>query len=405
MKAEFFIAQRLFRRGKGTFTRPIISISIGSVALGVAVLILAVAILKGFQSEIREKIIGFGAHIQVSFFDNNTSYELEPIRYDSTLAARIAGINGVVRVQPFGIKAGIIKTDDQIEGIVMKGVRYNYDWHFFSSRIIEGNLPLFDSLHRSNDAIISKHTAEKLGFRVGDKLILYFIQDPPRYRSLRISGIYETGLQEFDETYLFADIRHIVRLNNWEEGQVSGFEVLIDDFRKLDQVTQEVNETIPPELIAESIRDRNPQLFDWLSLMDQNVLIILLITILVALIHMTSTLLILIIERTNMIGVLKALGMNNARIRKLFIAQGSLLLIQGIVIGNLIAIGIGLIQQYTGILTLDQESYYIDKVPINLAFFDILAVNAGVVAVCILVMVIPSLIISRITPIKAIRFD
>lgn len=405
MDLNLFIARRLFRKGKGTFTRPIINISVGSVAMGIAVLILAVAILKGFQKEIREKIIGFGAHIQVSWYDNNSSFEVEPILYDTALVEQILQLPGVAHVQPFGIKAGIIKTDDQIEGIVLKGVGPDYDWSFFSEKLIEGQLPAMDTATRSNEILISKFTAQKLQFKKGDQVILYFIQDPPRYRSFTISGIYETGLQEFDEMFIFGDIRHIARLNDWAPGQISGFEVLIHDFNKLDAVTDLVNETIPPDLIAESIRDRNPQLFGWLALMDQNVVIILIITILVALIHMTSVLLIMIIERTKMIGVLKALGMTNGAIRKLFLYHGAMLLLKGVLIGNGIALAIAFIQQKTGILTLNQESYYLDKVPVNLHLVDLLAVNAGVVVVVTLIMIIPSYIIGKITPIRAIRFD
>lgn len=405
LNLELYIARRLFRKGKGTFTRPILNISVASVALGIAVLILAVSILKGFQYEIREKIIGFGAHIQVSYFDNNSSYEVNPIRYDPELVRKIGSIPGVEHVQPYGIKAGIIKTEDQIEGIVLKGIGPGYDWRFFEQKVIEGKVPAMDTATRSNEALVSAHTARKLGFSLGDKIVLYFIQDPPRYRSFTISGIYETGLQEFDQMFLFADIRHIARLNNWENDQVSGFEVLISDFNQLDAVTQAVNETIPHDLIAESIRDRNPQLFGWLNLMDQNVVIILIITILVAVIHMTSTLLIMIIERTNMIGILKALGMTNYSLRKLFLFNGAFLLMKGILWGNGIAIGLSLFQKYTGLLTLDQESYYLHEVPVHLAVTDLLLVNGGVITICLIIMLIPSYVIGKITPMRAIRYD
>ncbi len=405
MDLQLFIARRLFKGGKGSFTRPIINISVASVSLGIAVLLLAVAILKGFQNEIREKIIGFGAHIQVSYYDNNTSYEVEPIFFDTLLAQRIASIPGVTDVQPYGIKAAIIKTDDQIEGVVLKGVGPGYNWNFFKNKIIEGKIPDLDTNARSNEILISGYTARKLGFKLNDKVILHFVQDPPRFRSLTISGIYETGLQDFDEIYLFGDIRHIARLNDWKPGQVSGFEVLINDFRNLGKVTEMVNDIIPYDLVAESIQDRNPQLFGWLNLMDQNVIIILIITILVALIHMTSTLLIMIIERTNMIGILKALGMTNRALRKLFLLNGGMLLLKGIIIGNFVALTISLVQKFTGIITLDQESYYLDKVPVHLQVVDVLLVNLGVIVICMLIMIIPSYIIGKISPIKAIRFD
>jgi lipoprotein-releasing system permease protein len=402
---ELFIARRIFKGGKGSFTRPIINISVASVSLGIAVLILAVAILKGFQLEIRDKIIGFGGHIQVSYYDNNSSFEVEPIVWDPLLAQKIAAIPGVTHVQPYGIKAAIIKNENQIEGVVLKGVDHDYHWDFFREKVIEGNIPVLDTATRSNEVLISRHTARKMGLNLDDKVILHFVQDPPRYRSMTIAGIYETGLQDFDEIFLFGDIRHIARLNDWEPGQVSGFEVLINDFKNLERITQAVDETLPFDLLAESIRDRNPQLFGWLELMDQNVVIILIITLLVALIHMTSTLLIMIIERTNMIGVLKALGMNNLSLRRLFLINGGMLLLKGIVYGNLFAVGIGLLQQYGGFLKLDQESYYLDKVPVHLALGDILLVNSGILVICILVMIIPSWIIGRIAPIKAIRYD
>lgn len=405
LKSELFIVRRLFKGGKGSFTRPIINISVASVALGIAVLILSVAILTGFQHEIRTKIIAFGAHIQVSYYDNNTSYEVEPIYYDSALVSEIVALPGVTHVQPYGIKAAIIKAEEQIEGVVLKGVSHDYNWEFFKDKIVEGSLPAMEEGTRSNDLLISRHTARKMGFSLGDRVILHFVQDPPRFRALTVTGIYETGMLDFDEVFLFGDIRHIERLNGWEPGQVSGFEVLINNYKELDQVTQMVNETIPYDLMAASIRERNPQLFGWLELMDKNVLIILLIIMLVVLIHMTTTLLIMIIDRTNMIGVLKALGMTNTALRKLFIINGGMLLLRGIIIGNGVAVAISLVQKYTGILTLDQESYYLDKVPIHLQLSDILLVNGGVFLVCILVMIIPSWIIGRITPIKAIRFD
>ena len=405
MKAELFIVQRIFKGGKGSFTRPIINISLASVTLGIAVMLLSVAILKGFQHEVREKIIGFGAHIQVTYFDNNSSFELEPLWYDTLLASEIMEIPGVVHVQPYGIKAAIIKADEQIEGIVLKGVGPEYRWDFFSDKLISGSLPELDTMTRSNEVLISRTTAQKLGFELGDRVILHFVQDPPRYRSMTVSGIYETGLTEFDEVYMFGDIRHIARLNDWEPGLVSGFEVLIDRFENLDRVTYMVNNVLPYDLLAESIRERNPQLFGWLELMDRNVLIILLITILVALIHMTSTLLIMIIERTNMIGILKALGMPNRSLRKLFLLNGGLLLLRGVIYGNLFAVGLSLIQMHTGFLKLDQESYYLDRIPIHLQASDILAVNLGVIVVCMLVMIIPSYLIGKITPIRAIRFE
>lgn len=405
MKAELFVARRLFQKGKGSFTRPIINISVGSVALSIAVLVLAVAVLKGFQHEIREKIIGFGSHVQITWYDNNSSYELKPIPYDSAMVDQISAIPGVTHVQPFGIKAGIIKTDDQIEGIVLKGVNPAYNWDFFREKIAEGKIPVLEAQQRSTEILISRHIARKLGFGVGDQVILYFVQDPPRYRSFTVSGIYETGLAEFDEMFLFGDIRQIARLNDWDSSQVSGYEVLISDFRKLDAIAEQVNEVIPGEMLAESIRDRNPQLFGWLALMDQNVMIILAITILVALIHMTSILLIMVIERTQMIGILKAIGMDNRSLRSLFIYHSAFLLAKGVVIGNAIAISVALLQQYTGFFKLDQENYYLDTVPVRLLAGDLLLVNAGVMVVVMLVMLIPALVVRRITPVQAIRYD
>lgn len=405
MNIELFIAKRLFRKGKGSFTRPVINISVAGVAIGITVIILAVAILKGFQNEIRDKIIGFGSHIQITLFDDNLSYETTSLKYDTVLVEKLSEIPGIVHVQPYGIKAGVIKTEDQIEGIVLKGVNHNYDWSFFKNTIIEGSVPEIEHDKRSNETLISSHTARKMKFETGDRIILYFIQDPPRYRSFVVAGIYETGLQEFDERFMFADIRHIKRLNDWSENEISGLEVLINDFTKLDEVTDLVNKTIPYDYIAENIRELNPQLFGWLKLMDKNVIIILIVTILVALIHMTSVLLILIIERTNMIGVLKAIGMSGAALRKLFLINGSFLLLKGILIGNVIAIAIGIIQNKTGIITLDQESYFLDKVPIELQLLDILALNVGVFIICTVVMMIPAFIIGKISPVKAIRYD
>jgi lipoprotein-releasing system permease protein len=375
-------------------------------------MILAVAILTGFKQQIRDKIAGFGAHIQVVNWDANLSYETVPISANQPFVEKIINHPGIKSVQVYATKAGIIKTEDNIQGVVLKGIDSDYDWSFFSSNMVEGEVVRISDTARTDNVLISKKVTDMLGLRLGDSFSMFFVQDPPRMRKFTITGIYETSLEEFDKTYLFCDIDHIRRLNGWEEDQVSGFEIFINDFDELDFMTGVVNDAIGYR-IAEgeeqakvtNIRGRYPQIFDWLGFQDTNVIIILVLMILVAGFNMISGLLILILEKTNMIGILKSMGANNKLIRSVFLYQAAWLTAKGLLWGNIIGLGLAFLQLKTEVFALDPSSYYLKSVPINLDPLHIILLNAGTMAVIILMLLIPSQLIARITPVKAIRYD
>jgi len=414
MSIGTFIAKRLIKeRSQGTsFSRPINVIAIIGIALGLAVMILAVAILTGFKQQIRDKIAGFGAHIQVVNFDSNLSYETVPISSDQPFVNKIRNNPGIKSIQVFATKAGIIKTDEDIQGVVLKGIGSDYDWSFFSSNLVEGDVVRVSDTARTDNVLISKKVSDMLGLKLGDSFSMFFVQDPPRMRKFTITGIYETSLEEFDKTYLFCDIKHIRSLNGWAENQVSGFEIFIKDFDDLDRMTTVVQDAIgyrmdegEEQLKVTNIRSKYPSIFDWLGFQDTNVIIILILMILVAGFNMISGLLILILEKTNMIGILKAMGSGNKLIRNVFLYQAAWLTAKGLFWGNIIGIGLALLQLKTGMFSLDPTSYYLKSVPINLDPVHIILLNAGTMAAIILMLLIPSQLIARITPAKAIRYD
>lgn len=414
MNLPYFIAQRFIKgRREGTsFSRPVNVIAIIGIAMGLAVMIIAVSILTGFKQQIRDKIVGFGSNIQILNFDSNLSLETIPINDTQAFIPEIKQIPGIRHIQVFATKAGIIKTSDAIQGVVLKGVGSDFDWRFFKSNIVEGSVFTVTDTGRTNEVIISKKISDMLRLKTGDSFAMYFVQDPPRSRKFTISGIYETSLEEFDKMYVYCDIGHIKRLNGWEDNQVSGFEIFIDDFDKLDEMTIAVRDVVGYRLVEDesqfkvtNIRVRYPQIFDWLNFQDMNVIIIITLMLLVAGFNMISGLLILILEKTNMIGIFKALGSDNATIRKVFLYQAAYLIAKGLFWGNIIGIGLAVIQFKTGLITLDPTSYYIKTVPVNLDLSHVLLLNAGTMAAIILMLLVPSQLISRITPVKAIKYD
>ena len=406
MNTEFFIARRILSRNKANFSRPIVRIAILGIALGLLVMFISVAILTGFQQQVRAKVIGFGAHIQISHYDENSSLEGRPISIHQGFYPSLQNVKGIRHIQVYAIKAGIIKTADQIQGIVLKGIGTDYDGAFFRDKIVEGNLLQLSDTGKSNGILLSKKLAATLKLRLHDDVRMYFISGSNTLaRKFQIEGIYETGLEEFDKLYVLCDIRHIQKLNNWNPDEVGGFEVILDNFKDLDRMEEYVYHHIGMNLDAKTIRDLNPQIFDWLDLQDINVLIILTLMVLVAGITMISTLLILILERTNMIGILKALGMPNTGIRRIFLINAVYIIGLGLVWGNLAGIALCLVQQRYGIITLPQESYYVPVVPVNLDLWNILLLNAGTLVVCFTMLFLPSYITTRITPVRAIRFS
>jgi lipoprotein-releasing system permease protein len=414
MNLPYFIANRLIKgRREGTsFSRPINIIAIIGIAMGLGVMILAVAILTGFKQQIREKVVGFGSHVQIMNFDSNISFETTPISDTQSFIPKIKRLPGVAHVEVFATKAGIIRTEEDIQGVVLKGIGSDFDWNYFKSNMVDGTVFSVTDTGRTDKVIISKKIADMLRLKTGDSFSMLFIQDPPRMRKFTISGIYETSLEEFDKMYVFCDIGHIKRLNGWSEDQVSGFEIFINDFDKLDEMTASIRDAIGYKFTEEdtkfkvtNIRTRYPQIFDWLNFQDLNVVIIILLMLIVAGFNMISGLLILILEKTNMIGVLKSIGAEDITIRRVFIYQAAYLIGKGLFWGNLIGIGLAFLQLKTGLITLDPSSYYIKTVPVNLQLSHILLLNAGTMVAIILMLLVPSQLISRITPVKAIKYD
>jgi lipoprotein-releasing system permease protein len=408
VNVELFIASRIISKSKANFSKPIVRLGVISVALGLSVMIISVAIVTGFQQQIRDKVIGFGSHIVITSFQVNTSFEPSPISINQPFYSSLDSLPGVRHIQVFATKAGIIKTDDQIEGVVLKGVGPDYDWSYFKEKLVDGNIFIVEDTVSTDDVIISKSLASRLKLKTGDPLRMYFVggdEMQPRGRKFNISGIFETGLDEFDKLYIFGDIGHIRKLNNWNADEVGGFEVLIDDYNRIDEMGEWVYNFIGYNFDSKTIKQLQPQIFEWLSLQDINVVVIIALMVLVAGITMISTLLILILEKTNMIGLLKAFGTQNRSIRKVFIYNAVYIIGKGLLWGNLIAIGLCFLQLKTGIFKLNQESYYISQVPINLQISHLLIINFGTLLICTLMLIIPTFIITRISPLKAIRYS
>jgi len=354
---------------------------------------------------VRQKVSSFDAHIQISGFSNNKSYEQSSINRNQDFLPKIANIEGVKNIQVYAQKGGILKANKTIQGVMMKGVGSDYDWSNMQNWLIAGTVPHYQDSTKSKDIIISKNIANKLNVSVGDCVLMYIIQDPPRVRKFYIKGIYHSGLEEFDSRYILGDIQQIQKLNKWDKDQIAGFEVMIDDYEQLHRITDEINNEISYDLIATNIRQRYPFIMDWLNLLDTNVYFILGLMVLISGITMMGTILILILEKTNMIGTLKALGANNRSIRKIFIFNALYLIIRGLILGNIIGIGLAAIQYFFKIIPLDADTYYMDTIPIYFSFTSLLLLNLGTIFITSLMMLWPSHVISKISPIKALRFD
>lgn len=393
-------------------TPPAVRIAMIGIALGLAVMILSVAIVIGFKKEVRNKVIGFGSHIQITNFDNNASYESSPIAVSDTLLADLRAFPGIRHVEAFATKPGILKTEDDFQGIVLKGVDTDFDWTFFQNNLKEGDLPVFPSDKASTEVLISQYLSDLLHLKTGDTFLTYFVQDDVRARKFRITGIYETGFLDYDKLFVIADIRQVRRLNRWEKDQVSGLELLVDDYGRLDEVSEELyfdlaekQDRLGNTFYARSIKELNPMIFNWLDVLDINVVIILILMLAVAGFTMISGLLIIILERTNMIGILKALGENNQSIRKIFLYVSFFLIGKGMLWGNVIGISLCLIQSYFRVITLDPSIYYLDAVPIDLNIVSLVVLNIGTLAAAMLMMLGPSYLITRIDPARSIRFE
>lgn len=411
MNYELFIAKRIIaaKQYKNSVSSPIIKIAIAAIALGIIIMMIAIATGVGLQHKIKEKISGFNGHVQISSYeDNNSQITINPVSTEQDFYPNFTSVEGVSNVQTYATKGAVIRTESDFEGIILKGVSNDYNWSFFKEYLIEGELLTFNG-EMSSDVLISKTTADRLGFKLGDTFNTFFVKDDPskapNARVFKIKGIYRSGFQEFDESYVMADIKQIQRLNKWEQDQVGGFEILLDDFDELEFKGNEIYENVASTLNAETIGEKYPAIFEWLALFDTNIYVILGIMILIAGINMITALLVLILERTQMIGILKALGNDNWSIRKIFLYNAAYLIAVGLFWGNLIGIGLLLAQKYFGFIRLNPETYYVDKAPVYLDLSYLVLLNLGTLVLCLLMLLIPSYIVSKISPVKAIKFD
>ena len=414
MNFELFIAKRIISRepDKKRKGNALIGTAIIAISLGLTVMIISVAVLTGFKQEITEKLVGFSSHIQIVNLDQNSSYETSPINRHQDFLPELNNLPGIKNIHPFVSTPGIIKSGMEMQGIYLKGIDSAYSWDFFKDYIKSGVLPDLKSPESKNEIIVGQALASLLKLNVGDKIIAYFIQEPFRMRPFIITGIYETGLEEYDKLYAYCDLRQIQSLKNWSEDEISGYEVYLEDYRDLESISEDIRNLTYQNLVkgkqaldVENIKEISSGFFDFLRLTDTNVWVILSLMVLVAGFNMISGLLIIILERTRMIGTLKAMGSTNQSFRKIFIYQAAYIIGKGLVWGNIIGIVFCIIQDQFRIIPLDPASYFVDAVPININLIHILLLNFGTMLITVLMLLIPSGIISRISPDKTIKFD
>lgn len=417
MNINLYIAKRIFsdKENRNNLSHSIVKIALFGIVLGLIVLILAVAIVTGYKQEVGRKVIGFGSHLQVVNLDSNQSFETAPISSNQPFVSEISQVGGIRHIQIFATKQGIIRTDDEIQGVVLKGVGPDFDWSFFLENRVSGEPFQVQDTVRNNKVWLSKQLADQLHLKLGDDLFMFFISESEvvaRQRKFELAGIYKTSLEEFDRMFVLVDINHIRRLNNWKDDEISGFEILVDNFKELQEKERAVSQVLlrhtsedAPVLQVVSIRDKYRHIFDWLSLLDMNVWVILVLMILVAGFNMVSSLLVIILERTQMIGILKAMGARNWSIRKVFLYFSVMLILKALVWGNLVGVGICVLQKYTHLIKLDPTSYYLDYVPINLTILHLVLLNVGTILVTILMLVVPTWLITKISPEKTVRFE
>ncbi|MNS06665.1 Lipoprotein-releasing system transmembrane protein LolE [compost metagenome] len=411
MNLEYFIAKRLItaKDYKSSISAPIIKIAISAIAIGMIMMIVSVATGIGLQQKIREKVSAFNGHIIISNYDNNQSeVTLVPISKNQDFYPKFTSVSGISHVQAIASKAGIIRTETAFEGIIFKGVGEDYQWNNIKEYLVSGQLPNL-SQEVNSEVMISQFLANRLNLKVGDSFNTFFIKEDqnqlPNIRRFKITGVFNSGFQEFDATYIIGDIRHIQRINKWSPDEVGAFEVFVSDFDNIKSKGEEVYEQTSSTLDTKTIIDKYSYIFEWLQLFDFNIIVILVVMILVATINMVVALLVLILERTQMIGILKALGASNWSVRKIFLYNAFYLIVRGLFWGNLIGISLLLIQQYFGVIKLNPENYYVNQAPVYFNIGYIMLLNLLTVVVCFLILLVPSYIITKISPVKAIRYD
>lgn len=405
MNIEYFIAGRIARKSERTFSKLIVRIAIAGVMLSLAVMILSIAIIKGFKTEIQDKVRGFVGDIQVYRYDLNGSFEKSPFVPNDTTIKSLKENPFIESFYPFAAKPAIISANGEVEGINFKGIDSTYDWRFIKKHLISGEIINFaDSLKPNKPIMISEYTSKRLKLKVGDTFIMHFIQNPPKKRVMEVVGIYNVGIDQFDKMFVLGDIGVIRKLNNWKPDQMGGIEVRVKDFANLRPIADGVYANLELKLRSRSVIESTPEIFTWLSLLDVNTRVLLILMMIVGVINMITALLIMILERTAMIGLLKAMGITNWSVMKIFLYNAIYLVGIGLILGNILGLGLGYLQQYSQVFKLDQTNYYLSYVPIEIHFIDVLLLNVATVVICFLVLIIPSLLVSRISPLKAIRF-
>ena len=410
MKLEYFIAKRLItaKDHKSSISAPIIKIAITAIALGMIMMIVSIATGIGLQQKIRQKVAAFNGHIIISGYnDNNSDVSTTPISIHQSFYPNFKNVDGITHIQAVASKAGIIRTESAFEGIIFKGVGKDYQTNNLKEYLIKGRLPNFKS-NLNEEVLISQYLCNRLGLKLGDKFVTYFMKENSEgynLRNFKIVGIYNSGFQEFDASYVIGDIRHVQRINKWNPDQIGSFEVFVDDFTQIESKGKQVYEETSSTLDSQTIVEKFYYIFEWLKLFDFNIIVILIVMIAVSTINMVVALLVLILERTQMIGILKAIGANNWSIRKIFLYNAAYLIARGLFWGNVIGIGLLLLQKQFGIIKLNPESYYVNEAPVDINLWYIFLLNIGTVVICLLILIIPSFIITKITPSKSIRFE
>ncbi len=411
MKINFFIANRLLKndKSKDRISSPIIKISIISISIGVVIMLISMATGFGLQHKIREKISAFSGHIIISNFDNNQSgITLNPISIKQDFYPQFDKVSGIKNVQAFATIGGILKTDKDFEGIIYKGVDSLYDWSLFKPFLINGKIPDFSKSKINDSILISKILADRLHLKLLDKIPAYFIREgsnKPQLRIFKIAGIYDTGFEDFDKSYILGQMKMVQKLYKWPDTLTGGFEVILQDFDQLDTKTREIYNETPSTLNTQSIKDKYPLIFNWLQMFDFNILLILSIIIFIAGLNMITTILVLILEKRNFIAIMKVLGSSNKRLQRIFLIQAAYIIGIGLLIGNLIGLGLIFLQKYYGFIKLNPETYYVRTAPVYLKIQDILLLNTGVALIILLMLSIPVLIIGKISPTKVLKYD
>lgn len=403
MNIEYFIAKRIAIKSERTFSKLIVRIAIAGVMLSLAVMILSVAIIKGFKTEIKDKVRGFIGDIQIYRFDLNGSFEKSPFVPNDTTINNLKNNRNLKSYYPFATKPAIISANGEVEGLNFKGIDEQYDWDFIKKHLVSGSIINFSD-RSSNQILISNFTAKRLKLKVGDSFIIHFVQNPPKRRKFKIVGVYSVGIENIDKGFVLGNIDIIRSVNNWQPNQIGGLEVRVKDFNNLKPVADLVYSNLEVNLRSRSVVESTPEIFTWLALLDVNTKVLLILMMIVGVINMVTALLIMILERTAMIGLLKALGISNFSVMKIFLYNAVYLVGIGLFLGNVLGIGLGFLQQYFHFFKLDQTNYYLAYVPIEIHFKDVLLLNLATVVICTLVLIIPATIMSRISPLKAIRF-